>query len=780
MFANGVIYGYTAGSRAGQAFFVGGLILARYNRLNGPAGALGMPTSDAATSGASTRQNFEGGLIEYAAGDTDARERLSTRTPAVTVFPNAVPAGSRVRISISGFTPSRRLVVTVSSAPDFEVTSASGAFGWDQQIRPGTAAGVYRIVASDPASNESAEASYRVRTPDEIRYQLTKVSGDNQSALPGSEASLPLVVRLTDDAGNPLAGARVLFGSVAGGVTSPAEAATDADGYARTRLRLPPASGLVLANAEAVNRVVTFAARAEDGRLTTFPTFRQGIDDLRLGGGAATIHQKGSLLTALAALFRYYQDRGELPALNGLAEPAALNQFLLTGGFLSFSLNGRTELVVHLPRALGFVGDAAELEVLSPEPGAIRDAVSQRRPVLIGLMLRSGDQDRGAHYVVATGVGPDGAILIYDPSPDWNRTSLAEYLTGFSALGRSWNARILHAVRLRLGTRSPRGFLVHAAGPAPPRLSAPAAVQEGYYLRIPALASYDELVVDNGDAAQLFYVDGAAPQYQLSVGEGSTATVQGRSTAGPLARGAYRINPDPAAFSVTPQTLTAVAEGLRNAAGFGARLSPGSLASLFGSGLVEGLTLPPRGTATNLGGLSITVGGRAAPLLFALPYQANLQLPHEVAPGAQTVELSSAYGRARFDISLDEAAPGIFVLESGAAAVLNQDGSLNTPLNPARRGTVLQVFVTGLGVVAPSVATGAPAPNSPLSRAVAQVTATLDGRPAQILFAGLAPGFLGLGQVNVLTPPSLAPSAAASLTIRAGSQDSNSVPVAVQ
>jgi uncharacterized protein (TIGR03437 family) len=754
-----VLFGHSIGSRSGQAFLVAGGILARYSRLNGPAGVLGLPTSDPGVSGAVTRQSFEGGVIEHTAGQAEAQERLAARAPAITVFPSAVPIGGRVRVSISGFAPGRRLLVTAGSGPEFEVTPATGAYSWEVWIRPGTPTGVYRVAAREPDGNESAEASYRVRSVEEIRYRWIKISGDNQTALPASEAPLPLVARLTDDAGNPIYGRRVLFGSVAGGVITPAETYTDTEGYARARLRLPPAAGLVLATAEASNQVITFAARAEDGRLTTFPAFRQGIDDLRLGGSGPTIHQKGSLLTALAAILRYHQDRGELPAPNGLAEPASLNQFLGAGGYLSFTLNGRPELVVNLPRALAFTGNAADLEAVNPELAAIRDALNQRWPVLLGLMLRSGDQDRGAHYVVATGVGADGGIVIHDPSPDWNRTGLAEYLAGFSALGRSWTGRLLHALRLRLGPRAPRGFLVYGSGPAPLRLAAPRAVQ-GYYLRIPALASYDQLVTDTGEVAQLYYTDGTAPEYQLSIGDGGSATVAGST----VTRGAYRLTPDPLALA--PQALSAAADGLRNAAGFGPRLAPGSLASLFGVGLGEGL--------------SVAVGGRAAPLLLALPYQANLQLPYELAPGPQTVEVSSAHGTARFEARTEEAAPGIFVLDSGLAAVLNQDGSLNTPLNPAGRGTVLQVFVTGLGAVAPSVATGAPAPVSPLSRAAAEVTATVDGRPAQVAFAGLTPGFLGLGQVNVVTAVSFAPSAAAQLVIRAGGQESNIVPVAIE
>src|SRR5262249_14256417 len=68
-FANGVIYGFTSSLRSGQAFFVSGLILARYQFLDGPVGLLGLPTGDAVTSGGRTQQNFEGGSVEFAAGD---------------------------------------------------------------------------------------------------------------------------------------------------------------------------------------------------------------------------------------------------------------------------------------------------------------------------------------------------------------------------------------------------------------------------------------------------------------------------------------------------------------------------------------------------------------------------------------------------------------------------------------------------------------------------------------------------------------------------------------
>ncbi|HYM10930.1 MAG TPA: Ig-like domain-containing protein, partial [Bryobacterales bacterium] len=574
-FAGGVIYGFTAGPRTGQAYFVSGLILARYSQLNGPAGILGMPISGAFPAGSGrTAQNFEGGFVDFAPGDSAAVEHPASRAPAVSVFPGQAAIGGRVHISISGFAPGHPLAVSITAQPDFQVTPPGGSFGWDVQLRPGVAPGLYRVTVRDTAGSDRADGAYSVRTAAQGRYQLAKVSGDNQSALPASQAAQPLVVRLTDDGGNPIAGASVTFSSIAGASVSPPQAVTDANGYAQAMLRLPPADGLALATAEAGGQVVTFAAHAQDGNLSTFPTFRQAIDNINVGGGAATIHEKGALLTALAALFRYYQDLGELSSANGPADPSTLNQFLLADGYLSFTLGGNTELVVNPARALDFVAAAADFELVpTVDLTAIRDSVNVGRPVLVGLMLHADGVDRGGHYVVATGVGADGSILIYDPSPDWNRTSLSDYLNGFAALGRTWTATILHGLRLSLQARSSRGFLSYAPGSAQLHIAANGG--GGYQVRIPALAAFDRLVMDNGDTADLAYRDGTATAYQLSAAAAGV-TVRGPATIGPLDAGAFRVNPDPAAFSVTPQAVTATADGLRNAASFGSRLAPGS------------------------------------------------------------------------------------------------------------------------------------------------------------------------------------------------------------
>ena len=105
---------------------------------------------------------------------------------------------------------------------------------------------------------------------------------------------------------------------------------TDANGQAETLVRLQNAEGVTLVRADApavAFSPVTFGLRSAAASLSNFPKFQQA-GDTKIGSGTATIAQKGALLTAVAAILRYHQNRGELGAPNGSADPAALNQFL--------------------------------------------------------------------------------------------------------------------------------------------------------------------------------------------------------------------------------------------------------------------------------------------------------------------------------------------------------------------------------------------------------------------------------------------------------------------
>jgi uncharacterized protein (TIGR03437 family) len=103
--------------------------------------------------------------------------------------------------------------------------------------------------------------------------------------------------------------------------------------------------------------------------------------------------------------------------------------------------------------------------------------------------------------------------------------------------------------------------------------------------------------------------------------------------------------------------------------------------------------------------------------------------------------------------------PGVYNYPPGsgfAAAVDTTTGTIVTTANPAHPGDTVEVFLSGLGNVFPTVPDGAAAPGAgPLSYTVNTVTADVDGTAATVVFAGLAPTLAGLYQVNVTIPTSI-------------------------
>jgi uncharacterized protein (TIGR03437 family) len=96
--------------------------------------------------------------------------------------------------------------------------------------------------------------------------------------------------------------------------------------------------------------------------------------------------------------------------------------------------------------------------------------------------------------------------------------------------------------------------------------------------------------------------------------------------------------------------------------------------------------------------------------------------------------------------------PSIFLTTDGQPIVTHADYSLVTANSPAHAGETIIIFATGLGPVMPAVATGVAAPLSPLTATVQPSVVTVGGQRAAVAFSGLAPGFAGLYQVNVLVP----------------------------
>ena len=132
-------------------------------------------------------------------------------------------------------------------------------------------------------------------------------------------------------------------------------------------------------------------------------------------------------------------------------------------------------------------------------------------------------------------------------------------------------------------------------------------------------------------------------------------------------------------------------------------------------------------------------------MIAAFPFQINAAMPTATAVGNASLQVTGPSGSAGANIAVSATSPGIFTIGAGGA-ILNSDGALNTPANPAQRGQFVSIYCSGLG--ATTLKAGLQTANSTPSVVVNGVTAT----PS---FAGLVAGFVGLYQVNATIPASL-------------------------
>ncbi|MSO19217.1 MAG: hypothetical protein EXQ56_01950 [Acidobacteria bacterium] len=227
-----------------------------------------------------------------------------------------------------------------------------------------------------------------------------------------------------------------------------------------------------------------------------------------------------------------------------------------------------------------------------------------------------------------------------------------------------------------------------------------------------------------------------------------------------------------------------------------APLGPGSIAAIFGANLNDGTALCSSSFGgdgkliTSLCGASVTVNNIAAPIFYATPGQLGIQIPFELAGSATanvTVTVAGQSSTPR-TVFIDTAAPGIFSLSqtgSGPGAILIANSNIlavatgsvpGRTTRPARRGEIVTIFLTGLGVTSPALATGSPSTGNPTAT---PATVTIDALPATVLFSGTAPGFVGLNQINVTVPTAARIANDVPVVVTLGTKISNTVTMAV-
>jgi uncharacterized protein (TIGR03437 family) len=209
-------------------------------------------------------------------------------------------------------------------------------------------------------------------------------------------------------------------------------------------------------------------------------------------------------------------------------------------------------------------------------------------------------------------------------------------------------------------------------------------------------------------------------------------------------------------------------------------VAPGMIVSIFGAsigpGEGAGAQLDSAGRVGNfLAETQVFFDGIPAPLYFVRSDQINAQVPYGVA-GKTSVQLRVQYRGSPADpvtVPVAGAAPGIFAVSggSGQGAILHQDSTPNSAANPAPRHSVVTLYATGEGETTPAGADGRLS-ESPFASPVLPVSVRIGGIPCDVLFAGSAPGFAGLLQVNVRVSLGVPPGAAVPVELTIGTESS--------
>jgi len=271
-----------------------------------------------------------------------------------------------------------------------------------------------------------------------------------------------------------------------------------------------------------------------------------------------------------------------------------------------------------------------------------------------------------------------------------------------------------------------------------------------------------------------------------------TASAAFTRTIAPLANQSAIVNLTVSGITVLPPNYDAAVappqiNSVVNAADLTPNIAPGGLITLFGTGLSpvnmasSELPLP-----TALASSCLTVNGLPMPILFVSPNQVNAQMPFE-AIGDETLILWTPGGTSdNYNLQVVPNAPSVFQVPAPGntmvpSVIRNDDGLLVTPSHPIHRNAneALIIYITGLGATSPAVPSGMPGPSNPLAVALTEPSVTLGGIQLPLIYYGLAPGEVGVYQINVSVPRNVPEGLSVPLVISQGVGASDSISVRV-
>jgi uncharacterized protein (TIGR03437 family) len=293
----------------------------------------------------------------------------------------------------------------------------------------------------------------------------------------------------------------------------------------------------------------------------------------------------------------------------------------------------------------------------------------------------------------------------------------------------------------------------------------------------------------NGQARDTTFVDAGHVTAQIAaddVGVLGRATVMAfNATTGGGLSNAKNFN-----IGGAPQTSAAAFVNAANPTG-GNVVAPRSIASLYGVNLAPAIVSAGAPPLPNLlaGTTVINNSGNAYPLFFVSPAQINMQVPNNGSGITLNLTVMQGTRSVTVPVRVEAYAPGLFTTNGQgtgqASTVIANTATLAAPTGttadsrPAKPGEYLSIYCTGLGLTTPSAGLGGPSPSNPLAQTNAKPTVTVGGVNANVIFSGLAPGYVGLNQVNVQVPDGVAPGDAVPMQLSIGGVKSNVVTIAV-
>ena len=359
--------------------------------------------------------------------------------------------------------------------------------------------------------------------------------------------------------------------------------------------------------------------------------------------------------------------------------------------------------------------------------------------------------------------GSDGYIFLYDANVDTFTVSRqdAKGLSGayaaspfdqFVVGNNLLNSSLVTVNQFESATGTTSGFVFLDQGGF--RTTAPDAVSAGIIQRVDLASAAGIRPTRMVEAPLLKTAAGATNTSNFTR---TLAAVQNRSSLIALTVSGFTVLPFTYDTSVAPPRISSVVSAADNH----------SPAAPGGSGFDLWEPTEPTNLATRelpvptaLGDSCLTVNGQPMPMIFVSPSQINAQVPFQ-AIGNVTMMVHTPGGVSdNFNLTIQPNAPAVFRsgvagTETGLPTLIRASNNfLVTDSNPVHRSDTLVIYLTGMGQTTPVVESGMPSPADPLATTLTQPVVKLGGTTLPVDYAGLAPGQVGVYQLNVTVPRS--------------------------